>query len=98
MPLPKIEHPLFEVTIPSTGQQIKMRPFLVKEEKILLGAVAGQEATATDPTQLASVYRNVQLAIKQVLTNCIVQPTVDIDKLLAFDVEYLFLRLREQRW
>lgn len=81
MSLPKINYPLFDVVVPSTQQKIKMRPFLVKEEKLLLMA-----QTSGDP-------RDVVLAIKQVVNNCIVDQ-VDIDKLATFDLEYLFVRLR----
>jgi len=78
--LPKIEHPLFKVKIPSTGKDIMMRPMLVKEEKILLMAKEGND------------YGEKMLAIKQVLNNCIQK--VQIDELTTFDIEYLFLKLR----
>lgn len=81
MSLPKINYPLFEVEIPSTQQAIKMRPFLVKEEKLLLMA------------QTSGNSRDTVLAIKQVVNNCIVD-NVDVDKLTTFDLEYLFVKLR----
>ena len=81
MSLPKINYPLFEVEIPSTQQKIKMRPFLVKEEKILLMA------------QSTGNSRDTVLAIKQVVNNCVVD-TVDVEKLTTFDLEYLFVKLR----
>lgn len=81
MSLPKINYPLFEVEIPSTEQKIKMRPFLVKEEKILLMA------------QSTGNSRDTVLAIKQVVNNCIVD-VVDVEKLTTFDLEYLFVKLR----
>ena len=81
MSLPKISYPLFDVVIPSSSKSIKMRPFLVKEEKILLTA-----QSSGDP-------RDVVLAIKQVVNNCIVDP-VDIEVLTTFDLEYLFVKLR----
>lgn len=81
MSLPKINYPLFEVEIPSTLQKIKMRPFLVKEEKLLLMA------------QTSGNSRDTVLAIKQVVNNCIVD-NVDVDKLTTFDLEYLFVKLR----
>ena len=81
MSLPKIDQPLFEVTIPSTGKKIKFRPFLVKEEKILLIA------------QQSDSDRDIIRAIKQVLNNCIVDD-VNVDDLATFDLEYMFLKLR----
>ena len=82
MPLPKIDKPLFEVTIPSLDRKIKLRPFAVREEKILLMA------------QQSTDDKEIILAIKQVLNNCIVDPNFDIDSLATFDLEYLFLKLR----
>jgi hypothetical protein len=81
MSLPKINYPLFDVVIPSTSNHIKMRPFLVKEEKILLIA-----QTSDDP-------KDVVLAIKQVVNNCIVDQ-FDIEDLTTFDLEYMFVKLR----
>lgn len=81
MSLPKISYPLFDVVIPSSTRHIKMRPFLVKEEKILLIA-----QTSDDP-------KDVVLAIKQVVNNCVVDQ-MDIDDLTTFDLEYLFVKLR----
>jgi len=82
MPLPKIATPTFELVIPSTGKKIKYRPFLVKEEKILVMAM---ESEGLD--QIAS-------AIKEVLSACILTRGVNIDKLSTFDIEYLFLNVR----
>jgi hypothetical protein len=81
MPLPKIDQPLFDVTIPSTKQKVVFRPFLVKEEKILL--IAQQSGNDTE----------IIRAIKQILINCL-QDNVDVDSLAVFDLEYLFLKLR----
>jgi len=81
MPLPKISQPLFDMTIPSTGKKITFRPFLVKEEKILL--IAQQSENDTE----------IIRAIKQILNNCI-QEDIDIDNLAIFDLEYMFLKLR----
>jgi len=83
MPLPKIDQPLFDVTIPSTGQTVTFRPFLVKEEKILL--IAQQSGNDTE----------IIRSIKQILNNCI-QDHIDIDSLAVFDLEYLFLKLRSK--
>lgn len=82
MPLPKIDQPLFEVKIPSTGKKILFRPFLVKEEKLLL--IAQQSGEDTD----------VIRAIKQILKLCVADEGFDVDKLTTFDLEYLFLKLR----
>ena len=81
MPLPKIEQPLFEMTIPSTEKKIIYRPFLVREEKILL--MAQQSGNAMD----------IIRALKQIITNC-VQDNIDVDALATFDLEYMFLILR----
>lgn len=67
MSLPKISYPLFDVVIPSTKEKIKMRPFLVREEKMLLLA-----QTSGDP-------RDVVLAIKQVVNNCMMMISTSID-------------------
>lgn len=82
MPLPKLSHPIIDVVIPSTKKKIKLRPMLVKEEKILLMA-----KTSEDPT-------DILIAVKQIVNNCIIDSDVDIDKLALFDIEYLFLRIR----
>ena len=80
MGLPKIDHPTFDLTVPSTQENIKYRPFLVKEEKILLMAQeSGQPNVFVD-------------AITQVLNNCVFD--YDISKMTSFDTEYLFLKLR----
>ena len=81
MPLPKIDQPLFDMTIPSTGKKIVFRPFLVKEEKILL--IAQQSGNDSE----------IIRAIKQILNNCI-QDEIDLDTFTIFDLEYAFLKLR----
>jgi len=83
MTLPKIDQPLFDAVIPSTQQKVMFRPFLVKEEKILL--VAQQSGNDSE----------IIRAIKQILGNCI-QSEVNIDNLAIFDLEYLFLKLRSR--
>jgi hypothetical protein len=80
MGLPKIDQPLFELTVPSTEKKINFRPFTVKEEKILLIARESNEMT------------QVVLAIKQIINNCC--PDLDVDTLAVFDLEYLMLQLR----
>lgn len=82
MALPKITHPMFDVIIPSTKTKIKIRPMLVKEEKILLMAKNGEEET------------EILAAVKQVVNNCIVTDGIDVDKLALFDIEYLFIKIR----
>jgi len=83
MPLPKIDQPLFSMTIPSIGKNVTFRPFLVREEKILL--IAQQSGSDTD----------IIRAIKQILYNCI-QEDLDLDSLAIFDIEYMFLKLRSR--
>jgi len=80
MALPKINQPLFSLTIPSTKAKIKYRPFTVKEEKILLIA---QESGDSDQTVLA---------IKQIINNCI--EDINVEELATFDLEYIMLQLR----
>ena len=80
MGLPKLDHPTFELTIPSTQEKVRYRPFLVKEEKILLVAQESGEP---------NVFID---AISQVLNNCVID--YDVKALTSFDTEYLFLKLR----
>ena len=80
MALPKIDQPLFEIEIPSTGKKARYRPFTVKEEKILLIAQESRE------------QNQILLAVKQIITNCV--PDVDVEKLAIFDLEYLILNIR----
>lgn len=82
MPLPKIATPTYELEIPSIKKTVKYRPFLVKEEKILILA---QESE--DPKQIAD-------AVKTVISDCIITRGVKVDKLATFDIEYLFLNIR----
>lgn len=82
MALPKIQTPSFEVILPSTGDKLLYRPFLVKEEKILLVSKESGEAN--------EIYN----AIKQVINNCIVTENFDIDQCSTFDLEYLFIKIR----
>ena len=81
MSLPKLNTPVYEATLPSTNKVIKYRPFLVKEEKILLTAMEdGSEKTISN-------------AVNQIIKNC-VQRNIKVKELPTFDIEYLFLRLR----
>ena len=83
MTLPKLSHPTFELVIPSTKQKIRYRPFLVKEEKILLIAQSSQ-----DP-------KDIVYAVKQVLQNCCLDE-LNVDDLTTFDIEYFFIKLRSK--
>ena len=83
MTLPIINTPTYELTVPSTKEKITYRPFLVKEEKILLTAMeTGGE-------------RDMVLALKQIIKNCL-ESEINIDKLATFDLEYIFLNLRSK--
>ena len=82
MPLPKISTPTYELTLPSSNKKIKVRPFLVKEEKILIIAMETQ-----DTKQIAN-------AIKDILGKCILTRGIKVEKLSTFDIEYLFLNIR----
>lgn len=82
MALPKIDLPIYDLTVPSSKKIITVRPFSVKEEKLLLMAVESKDND--------EVIRTV----KQVVNNCIVSEDVDIDKLPFFDVDYMFIFLR----
>jgi hypothetical protein len=84
MKLPTFEHPTFEITVPSTETVIRARPFLVKEEKILLMA------------QQSDNDRDIIFAIKQILDNCVVSEGFTSNDLTTFDLEYLFIKLRAQ--
>ena len=83
MPLPKIEHPTFSINLPSSDQEVRFRPFLVREEKILLMAKQSNK-----PKDMVD-------AVKQVINNCIVEPKdLSVDDMPTFDLEYFFLKLR----
>jgi len=80
--LPKITTPTYELVLPSTGKTIKYRPFLVKEEKILILALESQST------------KEITNAIKQVLKDCIVTKGIKVEELPTFDIEYIFLNVR----
>ena len=82
MPLPKIATPTYELEIPSIKKTIKYRPFLVKEEKILIIAMESE-----DPKQITE-------AVKTVIGNCVLTRGIKIEQLSTFDIEYLFLNIR----
>ncbi len=80
--LPLITTPSYELTLPSNGKKIKFRPFLVKEEKILLIAVESKEE------------KNMLSALRQIIVNCVETEDFDVDESPLFDLEYIFLKLR----
>ena len=82
MPLPKISTPTYELELPSTGKKIKYRPFLVKEEKILILALESENT------------KQITTSVKSILRECISTRGVKIDSLPIFDIEYLFLNVR----
>ena len=82
MPLPTIETPTYELKLPSTGKKVKYRPFLVKEEKILIICLESKDQD------------EITNAVKDVLKKCILTRGVKVDELPTFDIEYLFLNIR----
>ena len=82
MPLPKIATPVYELELPSTGKTIEYRPFLVKEEKVLVIALESEDT------------KQITTAIKNVIKNCIKTKGVKVEELPTFDIEYLFLNIR----
>ena len=82
MALPKINNVLYDLELPSTGEMIEYRPFLVKEEKILLMALEGKDE------------KEMVKAIKQIITQCVATEKFNINKLAMVDLEYLFLNIR----
>ncbi len=82
MPLPKIATPTYELVLPSTGKTVKYRPFLVKEEKVLVIALESEDT------------KQITTAIKSVLKNCVQTKGIRVETLPTFDIEYLFLNIR----
>ena len=82
MPLPKISTPTYELVLPSNGKKIKYRPFLVKEEKILIMALESED------------MKQISSAIRTVISDCILTRGVKVDDLATFDIEYVFLNVR----
>ena len=82
MPLPKIATPTYELELPSTGETVQYRPFLVKEEKLLVIALESDDT------------KQITTAIKSVIKNCILTKGVKVEQLPTFDIEYLFLNIR----
>ena len=82
MPLPKIATPRYELELPSTGETVTYRPFLVKEEKVLVIALESENS------------KQITNAIKTVIQSCIITRGIKVEKLPTFDIEYLFLNIR----
>ena len=82
MPLPKIATPTYELELPSTGETVQYRPFLVKEEKLLVIALESDNT------------KQITTAIKSVIKNCVLTKGVKVEDLPTFDIEYLFLNIR----
>ena len=82
MPLPKISTPTYELVLPSTGKTVKYRPFLVKEEKVLVIALESED------------NKQITNAIKAVLKACVQTRGIKVEDLPTFDIEYLFLNIR----
>ena len=82
MPLPTISTPTYELVLPSSNRKIKYRPFLVKEEKILILAMESQDS------------KQIARAVKDVISKCILSKGIKVERLSTFDIEYLFLNIR----
>ena len=84
MPLPKVNTPTYELALPSSGKKIKYRPFLVREEKILIMALESEDS------------KQITNSVIDILNACILTKGIDITKLATFDIEYLFLNVRSK--
>ena len=82
MPLPKISTPTYELELPSTEKTIQYRPFLVREEKLLVLALESEDT------------KQITTAIKTVIKNCVLTKNIKVEELPTFDIEYLFLNIR----
>ena len=82
MPLPKVNTPTYELVLPSTNKKIKYRPFLVREEKILIMALETEDV------------KQITSSVIEILNACILTRGIKIEKLATFDLEYLFLNVR----
>lgn len=82
MPLPKIATPKYELELPSTGETVQFRPFLVKEEKLLVIALESEDS------------KEITTAVKTVIQNCILSKGIKVETLPTFDIEFLFLNIR----
>ena len=84
MPLPKVNTPTYELVLPSSGRKIKYRPFLVREEKILIMALESED------------MKQITNAVIEILNNCVLTRGTKIEKMSTFDIEYLFLNVRSK--
>ena len=84
MPLPKINTPTYELTLPSNRKKIRYRPFLVREEKILVLALESND------------QKQITDAIIEIISDCLITKNIDVTKLPTFDIEYLFLNVRSK--
>ena len=84
MPLPKVNTPTYELVLPSSGRKIKYRPFLVREEKILIMALESEDV------------KQITNAVIEILNNCVLTKGTKIEKMSTFDIEYLFLNVRSK--
>ena len=84
MPLPKVNTPTYELVLPSTGKKLKYRPFLVREEKILIMALESENV------------KQITEAVIEILESCILTKNFEINDLATFDLEYLFLNVRSK--
>ena len=84
MPLPKINTPTYELTLPSNRKKVKYRPFLVRDEKILVLALESED------------QKQITDAIIQIIGDCLITKNIDVTKLPTFDIEYLFLNVRSK--
>ena len=84
MPLPTISTPTYELTLPSSGKKIKYRPFLVREEKVLIMAVESEDT------------KQITNSVIDILNSCILSKGIKLEALATFDIEYLFLNIRSK--
>ena len=84
MPLPKIATPTYELELPSTGESIQFRPFLVKEEKVLVLALESEDT------------KQITTAIKAVIKSCVQTKGIKVEALPTFDIEFLFLKYQRK--
>ena len=84
MPLPTISTPTYELTLPSSGKKIKYRPFLVREEKVLIMALESEDT------------KQITNSVIDILNSCILSKGIKLEALATFDIEYLFLNIRSK--
>ena len=84
MPLPTISTPTYELTLPSSGKKIKYRPFLVREEKVLIMALESEDT------------KQITNSVIDILNSCILSKGIKLETLATFDIEYIFLNIRSK--